>query len=218
MALIFIAAGLLLSHAVHELAEIGVITFGTETAFDISGILPHEGEGFPALIGSLLRALFGYTSTPEWITSSPLGYIVIVLPFYLRPVKPAEATTRPAEQTAARALDRRRQSGTATPTKSSTRCGVLRGVGMLGGGPIEEGVWGAGVDDQVIRDAGRGQRRAEGGDILGRDAGIVVAEQAEHGAGEVRGAPRSGWQRPPVGLGRRSVEADHPVQAMAFRK
>ena len=103
VALIFIAAGLL-SHAVHELVEIGIITFGTETAFDISGILPHEGEGFLALIGSLLRALFGYTSTPEWITFLTwLGYIVIVLPLYLRPVKPAEATTRPAEQTTARA-------------------------------------------------------------------------------------------------------------------
>jgi high-affinity iron transporter len=103
VALIFIAAGLL-SHAVHELVEIGVITIGTETAFDLSGILPHEGEGFLALIGSLLRALFGYTSTPEWITFLTwLGYIVIVLPLYLRPVKPAEATARPAEQTTARA-------------------------------------------------------------------------------------------------------------------
>jgi high-affinity iron transporter len=101
VALIFIAAGLL-SHAVHELVEIGVITFGTQPAFDISGILPHEGEGFLALIGSLLRALFGYTSQPELITFLTwLGYIVIVLPLYLRPVKPAEATAKPAEQTAA---------------------------------------------------------------------------------------------------------------------
>ena len=42
VALIFIAAGLL-SHAVHELVEIGIITFGTSPAFDISGVLPHEG-------------------------------------------------------------------------------------------------------------------------------------------------------------------------------
>lgn len=103
VALIFIAAGLL-SHAVHELVEIGVITFGTDTAFDISGILPHEGEGLLALIGSLLRAMFGYTSTPEWIVFLTwLAYIVIVLPLYLRPIKPAEASTRPVEQPATQA-------------------------------------------------------------------------------------------------------------------
>ena len=41
VALIFIAAGLL-AHAVHEFVEIGWITIGTGTAFDISAILPHE--------------------------------------------------------------------------------------------------------------------------------------------------------------------------------
>lgn len=101
VALIFIAAGLL-SHAVHELVEVGVITIGTATAFDLSGILPHSGEGVLALIGSLLRAMFGYTSQPEWITFLTwLGYIVIVLPLYLRPVRPAESAARPAEQTPA---------------------------------------------------------------------------------------------------------------------
>jgi len=103
VALIFIAAGLL-SHAVHELVEIGLITFGTDTAFDLSGVLPHAGEGFAALVGSLLRAMFGYTSRPEWITFLTwLGYIAAVLPLYLRPVRPAEAASRPAEQTTAEA-------------------------------------------------------------------------------------------------------------------
>ena len=103
VALIFIAAGLL-SHAVHELVEIGVITIGTSTAFDLSGILPHSGEGFAALVGSLLRAMFGYTSQPEWVTFLTwLGYIVAVLPLYLRPVRPAEAASRPVEQTTAKA-------------------------------------------------------------------------------------------------------------------
>jgi len=87
IALIFIAAGLL-SHAVHELIEAGWITVGTATAFDLSGILPHEGN----LLGELLRALFGYTSTPEWITLGVwAGYIVIVLALYLRPMRPADA-------------------------------------------------------------------------------------------------------------------------------
>jgi high-affinity iron transporter len=103
VALILIAAGLL-SHAVHELIEVGVITVGTATAFDLSGFLPHSGEGFAALVGSLLRAMFGYTSQPEWITFLTwLGYIAVVLPLYLRPVRPAEAASRPAGQTAVEA-------------------------------------------------------------------------------------------------------------------
>ena len=99
VALIFIAAGLL-SHAVHELVEVSVITVGTDTAFDLSGILPHSGEGFAALVGSLLRAMFGYTSQPEWVTFLTwLGYVAVVLPLYLRPMRPAQAASRPAGQT-----------------------------------------------------------------------------------------------------------------------
>jgi high-affinity iron transporter len=91
IALIFIAAGLL-SHAVHEFVEIGLITVGTSTAFDISSVLPHEGEGFLATLGQLLRAMFGYTSSPEWITLITwVVYVVVVLFLYLRPVKPAES-------------------------------------------------------------------------------------------------------------------------------
>ena len=90
IALIFIAAGLL-SHAVHEFVEIGVITFGTSTAFDISAVLPHEGDGFLATVGQLLRAMFGYTSSPEWITLITwLVYVVVVMYLYLRPIKPTQ--------------------------------------------------------------------------------------------------------------------------------
>ena len=92
--LIFIAAGLL-SHGVHEFIEAGWITIGTGTAFDISAILPHEAEpanGVAGVIGSILRALVGYTSTPEWITFLVwLAYVVVVLYLYTRPVRPAEA-------------------------------------------------------------------------------------------------------------------------------
>jgi high-affinity iron transporter len=88
IALIFIAGGLI-SHAVHEFVEIGWVTVGTATAFDLSGVLPHEGEGLGAVIGSLLRALLGYTSTPEWATFIAwLAYIGAVLTMYLRPAKP----------------------------------------------------------------------------------------------------------------------------------
>ena len=66
IALVFIAAGLL-SHAVHEFIEVaeiaGIAIIGSQTAFDISGILSHD-DG----IGQFLRAIFGYTATPEWIT------------------------------------------------------------------------------------------------------------------------------------------------------
>ncbi len=96
IALIFIAAGLL-SHAIHEFVEVGWITIGTATAFDISAILPHEGN----LLGEMLRAIFGYTSRPEWITFVAwIGYVALVLGLYTRPTRPAEATPRPAPQEA----------------------------------------------------------------------------------------------------------------------
>jgi high-affinity iron transporter len=86
--LIFIAGGLV-AHAVHELVEVGVITFATQPAFDISGVLPDD-----AGVGLFLRALFGYSAAPELITlAAYIGYVVPVLVFYLRPVpiaKPSE--------------------------------------------------------------------------------------------------------------------------------
>lgn len=101
IALIFIAAGLL-SHGIHEFIEAGWITFGTGTAFDISGILPHEPDaGALGVIGSILRALVGYTSTPEWITFVAwLAYVVVVLYLYTRPIRPSEARSLPKEQPA----------------------------------------------------------------------------------------------------------------------
>jgi len=102
IALIFIAAGLL-SHGIHEFIEAGWITFGTGTAFDISGILPHEAEpanGALGVIGSILRALVGYTSTPEWITFAAwLAYIAVVLYLYTRPMRPSDARSTRPEQT-----------------------------------------------------------------------------------------------------------------------
>lgn len=90
VALIFIAAGLL-SVGVHELVEIGVIPFGAQTLFDLSGVLPHSADG-GNVVGQFLRALFGYSSTPETITFAVwLTYIVIVLFLFLRPARPAAA-------------------------------------------------------------------------------------------------------------------------------
>jgi len=95
IALIFIAAGLL-SHAVHEFIEIGVFGSGplTQTAFDVSGLLSHE-DG----IGSIFRALFGYSANPEWLTLIVhVSYIVVVLVLYLRPLPPRPAPTQAAPQ------------------------------------------------------------------------------------------------------------------------
>ena len=99
IALIFIAAGLL-SHGIHEFVEAGWITIGTGTAFDISAVLPHEpDEGSLGVVGSILRALFGYTSSPEWITLIAwLTYVVVVLFLYTRPVRPADAKATTPEQ------------------------------------------------------------------------------------------------------------------------
>jgi high-affinity iron transporter len=99
IALIFIAAGLL-STAVHEFVEIGWITVGTSTLFDVSAVLPHtpiDGapEGIALLAGQFLRALFGYTSQPEVITFVVwLGYVIVALAAFLRPLpRPASAPT-----------------------------------------------------------------------------------------------------------------------------
>ncbi len=90
--LVFVAAGLL-SNAVHEFVEIGWVTVGAGTAFDASGILPHE-----AGIGLFLRALFGYSAMPEWATLVTwASYTVVVLALYLRPVTPRPPVSVPVD-------------------------------------------------------------------------------------------------------------------------
>jgi len=96
IALVFIAGGLV-AKAIHELIEINVITFGTQTLFDVSSILPHDPES-GSILGQFLHVLFGYTSTPEVLTFVVwLTYVVVVLALYLRPVKrPPVAAPVPA--------------------------------------------------------------------------------------------------------------------------
>ena len=62
IALVFIAGGLV-AKAIHELIEIKLITFGTQTLFDLSAILPHDPDS-GSILGQFLHVLFGYTSTP----------------------------------------------------------------------------------------------------------------------------------------------------------
>jgi high-affinity iron transporter len=97
--LIFIAAGLL-SQAIHELVEVGVISVGSQTAFDLRTVLPDESG-----IGQFLRAILGYSAAPEVTTLAVhLLYLVLVLGLYLRPARrvmpPAE---RPDAATASEA-------------------------------------------------------------------------------------------------------------------
>ena len=89
--LIFIAAGLL-SQAVHELVEVGVIPIGSQSAYDLSRVLP-DASG----IGQFLRAILGYSAAPEMTTLAVhIAYLVVVLGLYLRPTRPA---TPPAQRT-----------------------------------------------------------------------------------------------------------------------
>ncbi|MEO8208567.1 MAG: FTR1 family protein [Chloroflexota bacterium] len=86
IALVFIAAGLL-SVAIHEFVEVaelaGVVLPGAAAAYDISSVLSDK-EG----IGQFLRAILGYSSSPEILTLTVhLGYIAAVLWLYLRPVE-----------------------------------------------------------------------------------------------------------------------------------
>jgi high-affinity iron transporter len=83
IALVFIAAGLL-SKGLHEFIEIGALGGPlTATAFDLSRSLPDE-DG----IGAFLRALLGYSATPELATLGlHVSYVVAVLVLYLRPVR-----------------------------------------------------------------------------------------------------------------------------------
>jgi len=119
--LVFIAAGLL-SRAVQEFIEIGVISVGTQPAFDLGAFLP-QGEG----IGLFLRAIFGYSSAPEWIALVTwAAYVVIVLALYLRPVAPGPAVLRPSlpDPSAQRAEPQRAEPpGAASAARARTGAG-----------------------------------------------------------------------------------------------
>lgn len=99
VALVFIAGGLV-SVAVHEFIDAGLIGIGTSAAFDISGLLPAEPEG-GNLLGQMLGAIFGYSSTPEWTTLITwLVYVAGVLTLYLRPITPPGESPLSASQPA----------------------------------------------------------------------------------------------------------------------
>jgi high-affinity iron transporter len=95
--LVFIAAGLV-ANALHELIEVNIIGFGTGLAFDISALLPHSAESGNVL-GQLLHAVFGYSSSPEWtMLIAWVVYLVSVLALYTRPMRPGPPAAQAAEQ------------------------------------------------------------------------------------------------------------------------
>lgn len=96
--LVFIAAGLL-SRALHEFVEVGALSFGTVPVFNLEAVLP-DSHG----LGEFLRAILGYSASPEAITVAAWGvYLVAVLTLYLRPVRrvvPPAAPPAPGASTA----------------------------------------------------------------------------------------------------------------------
>jgi len=97
--LVFIAAGLV-SRAVQELVEIGVIGFATAPAFDLTRVLPDD-----AGIGLFVRALFGYSAAPEVVAVVAWAlYVGVVLTLYLRPARPTEPSPEPAAEASASAV------------------------------------------------------------------------------------------------------------------
>jgi high-affinity Fe2+/Pb2+ permease len=87
-------------HAIHEFVEAGVITIGTQAAYDISAVLPSD-EASGNLVGQFLAALFGYSAKPEIVAlATHLAYLVAILALYLRPLRPSQPAT-PSRRTEA---------------------------------------------------------------------------------------------------------------------
>jgi high-affinity iron transporter len=90
-ALILVVAAGLFAYGIHELQEVGWITFGTATAFDISGVLSDEGT-----VGALLRALIGYNADPTVLEFVGwLGYLLVTGFLFLRPYREGRPRVAP---------------------------------------------------------------------------------------------------------------------------
>lgn len=91
-ALILVVAAGLFAYGIHELQEVGWITVGTATAFDIGGVLSDEGT-----FGSLLRAMFGYNADPTILEFAAwLAYLLVTGFLFFRP-QPAPPRVSVAE-------------------------------------------------------------------------------------------------------------------------
>ena len=111
--LIAIAAGVL-AYGVHELQEAGVLTWGTATAFDVSGVISATSA-----LGSLLKGLLNFTPTPTWgQVVAWVAYLVPTAVLYLRAVR-MPATPMPTTPTPATPMP-------ATPTPTRTESASAR--------------------------------------------------------------------------------------------
>lgn len=91
-ALILVVAAGLFAYGIHELQEVGWITVGTATAFDIGGVLSDEGG-----LGALLRAMFGYNADPSVLELGGwVGYLLVTGFLFFRPYReePRVATSQ----------------------------------------------------------------------------------------------------------------------------
>ena len=83
-ALVVIAAGVL-SYAVHEFTEIGLIPGGESVAFDVSGVIAPDG-----LLGTVLRGLLNFRPETSWpVLIAWAGYLVPVLWWFIVRSRPA---------------------------------------------------------------------------------------------------------------------------------
>lgn len=88
-ALILVVAAGMFASALGELQEAGVVSLLTAQAFDVSRTLSDD-KG----LGGILRALFGYQSSPTVLELLAwVGYVVAACAFYFRPYRsPVRAT------------------------------------------------------------------------------------------------------------------------------
>jgi high-affinity iron transporter len=94
-ALILVVAAGLVGYGIHELQEVGWITVGTTTAFDIGGALSDEGG-----IGALLRAMFGYNADPTVLELGAwLAYLLVTGFLFFRPYREERKVALPETRT-----------------------------------------------------------------------------------------------------------------------
>lgn len=89
LSLVVIAAGVL-AYGVHELQEVGLVPWGTATAYDASGVVAPDST-----LGVVLRGLVSYSAAPTWAAVVVWwAYVGVVATAYARSVW--HRTTAPA--------------------------------------------------------------------------------------------------------------------------
>ena len=84
IALLVVAAGLL-GYSAPEFVELGFVPAIVAPVYDLSATLPHDSG-----LGAALRALVGYSATPELSALMlQLGYLLVGIVYYLRPLRPS---------------------------------------------------------------------------------------------------------------------------------